>query len=128
MKKLNILVLSVFGFNICFSQPNVLPASAQAGTIALTHATIHIGNGDVMDDATIVFSNGKILAVGKSVDGSNAKIIDCTGKQIYPGLILTDSDLGLNEIDAIRAEHDELELGDLNPDVRSLIAYNTDSR
>ncbi|MEO8711834.1 MAG: amidohydrolase family protein, partial [Parafilimonas sp.] len=88
----------------------------------------HVGNGDVIDDGTIVFSNGKIIAVGKSADVSNAKIIDCTGKQIYPGLILTDSYLGLEEISAIRSEHDESELGDLNPDVRSLVAYNTDSK
>ncbi|MEP6467975.1 MAG: amidohydrolase, partial [Parafilimonas sp.] len=72
-----------------FSQSNVLPAAKQTQTIALTHANIHVGNGDVIDDGTIVFSNGKIIAIGKSADVSNAKIIDCTGKQIYPGLILT---------------------------------------
>ncbi len=111
-----------------FSQPNVLPAPAQTQTIALTHATIHVGNGDVIDDGTIVFSNGKITAIGKSTDISNVKVIDCTGKQIYPGLILTDSYMGIEEIGAIRSEHDESELGDLNPDVRSVVAYNTDSK
>lgn len=111
-----------------FSQANVLPAAAQIQTIALTHATIHVGNGDVIDDGTIVFSNGKIIAVGKNADVSNAKVIDCSGKQVYPGLILAASNIGLTEIGAIRSEHDEYELGDLNPDVRSVIAYNTDSK
>jgi len=111
-----------------FSQSNILPAPAQTETIALTHATIHVGNGDVIDDGTIVFSNGKITAVGKSVDAANAKTIDCTGKQVYPGLILSSSNIGLSEIGAIRSEQDTYELGDLNPDVRSLIAYNTDSK
>ncbi|HYK47825.1 MAG TPA: amidohydrolase family protein [Parafilimonas sp.] len=111
-----------------YSQPNVLPAVPQSGTIALTHATIHVGNGDVIDDATIIFSNGKITSVGKNVATGDAKTIDCTGKQIYPGLILSDSNLGLTEIQAIRSERDEYELGDLNPDVRSLVAYNTDSK
>jgi len=111
-----------------FSQSNVLPAPAQTEAIALTHATIHTGNGDVIDDGTIVFANGKITAVGKSADVANAKVIDCSGKQIYPGLILTDSYIGLAEIGAIRSEHDESELGDLNPDIRSLVAYNTDSK
>ena len=128
MKNIIIIILSILLINKSFSQANVLPANTQSGTIALTHATIHVGNGDVIDDGTIVFSNGKIIAVGKSADVSNAKIIDCTGKQIYPGLILTDSNIGLTEIDAIRSEHDEYELGDLNPDVRSLVAYNTDSK
>jgi imidazolonepropionase-like amidohydrolase len=111
-----------------FSQPNILPSPSQTETIALTHATIHVGNGEVIDDGTIVFSNGKITAVGKSVDAANAKTIDCTGRQIYPGLILSSSNIGLSEIGAIRSEQDLYELGDLNPDVRSLIAYNTDSK
>ena len=111
-----------------FSQANVLPASAETQAIALTHATIHVGDGNVIEDGTIVFSNGKITAVGKSVDVSNTKVIDCTGKQIYPGLILTDSQIGLSEIGAVRSQHDDYELGELNPDVRSLVAYNTDSK
>ena len=128
MKQIIISILCLYTTTSIFSQANVLPASTQTQTIALTHATIHIGNGDVIDDGTIVFANGKITAVGKSADVSNAKVIDCSGKQIYPGLILTDSYIGLEEIGALRAEHDESELGDLNPDVRSLIAYNTDSK
>jgi imidazolonepropionase-like amidohydrolase len=82
----------------------------------------------VIDDATMIFSNGKITSVGKNVPTGDARTIDCTGKQVYPGLILSDSNLGLTEIQAIRSERDEYELGDLNPDVRSLVAYNTDSK
>lgn len=110
------------------AQSNVLPAPAQTQPIALTHATIHIGNGEVIEDGTIVLTNGKITAVGKSADVSSAQVIDCTGKQIYPGLILSDSQIGLNEIGAIRSERDDYELGELNPGVQSLVAYNTDSK
>jgi imidazolonepropionase-like amidohydrolase len=66
--------------------------------------------------------------VGKSISTGDAKAIDCSGKQIYPGLILSDCNLGLSEIGQVRATHDEYELGDLNPDVRSVVAYNTDSK
>jgi len=127
MKNLLLFLSIIISFN-SFSQPNVLPAAAQSQTIALTHATIHIGNGDVINDGTIVFSNGKIISVNNSAAPADAKVIDCSGKQIYPGLILADCNLGLEEIGAIRSEHDEYELGDLNPDVRSLVAYNTDSK
>ena len=127
MKNLLLFVLIIFSVTT-FSQPNVLPAAAQSGTIALTHATIHVGNGDVINDGTITFSNGKIISVNNSAAPSDAKVIDCNGKQIYPGIILADCDLGLIEIGAIRSEHDEYELGDLNPDVRSVVAYNTDSK
>jgi hypothetical protein len=126
MKKLLLSAFILFSLK-SFSQPNILPAAAQTGTIALTHATIHVGNGDVVNDGTIVFSNGKIISVNNAAP-ADAKIIDCSGKQIYPGIILTDCDLGLTEIGAIRSEHDEYELGDLNPDVRSVVAYNTDSK
>jgi imidazolonepropionase-like amidohydrolase len=111
-----------------FSQANVLPAIPQTGTIQLAHGTIHVGNGDVIEDGMIVFSNGKITNVGKYASIADVKMIDCTGKQIYPGLILAGSEIGLSEISAVRSQHDEYELGNLNPDVRSLVAYNTDSK
>src|SRR5262245_8094840 len=119
VKQLLIVTMLFLTTKASLSQPNILPASAQKETIVLTHATIHIGNGEVIDDGTIIFSGGKITAVGKSVDVSNAKTIDCTGKQVYPGLILSSSEIGLSEIGAIRSEQDTHELGELNPDVRS---------
>ena len=109
MKNLLLFVSLLFLYQ-SFSQPNVLPAAVQTGTIALTHATIHVGNGDIVNDGTIVFSNGKIISVNNSAAPADAKVIDCSGKQIYPGLILSDCNLGLNEIGAIRSEHDEYEL------------------
>lgn len=127
MKNILLILFSIIIIKVS-AQSNVLPAPAQTQAIALTHATIHVGNGEVIEDGTVVFANGKITAVGKSADVSNAKVIDCTGKQIYPGLILSDSQIGLNEIGAIRSEQDEYELGELNPGVHSLIAYNTDSK
>lgn len=127
MKNILLILFSIIIIKVS-AQSNVLPAPAQMQAIALTHATIHVGNGEVIEDGTVVFANGKITAVGKSADVSNAKVIDCTGRQIYPGLILSDSQIGLNEIGAIRSEQDEYELGELNPGVHSLIAYNTDSK
>lgn len=128
MKQIIISILCAYITISTFSQANILPAEKQSQTIALTHATIHVGNGDLINDGTIIFDNGKITKVGANISTGNAKVIDCSDKQIYPGLILTDSYIGLEEIGALRSEHDESELGDLNPDVRSLIAYNTDSK
>ena len=111
------------------AQETIYPAPPQKENIALTHATIHVGNGQVIENGTIVFSNGKITEVNSSASGTdNAKVIDCTGKQIYPGLISSITSLGLNEIGAVRSTRDETELGDFNPDIRSVVAYNTDSK
>ena len=50
------------------------------------------------------------------------------GKHIYPSFIIPNTTLGITEIGAIRATHDYRETGEINPNVRSLIAYNTDSK
>lgn len=129
MKKIFLSILLLATIAIVNAQETVYPAPAQEGNIALTHATIHIGNGEVLQDAMIVFANGKIVSVGPTEPiKDNAKVIDCSGKQIYPGLISAATNLGLNELGAVRSTRDEYELGDINTNIRSLIAYNTDSK
>jgi imidazolonepropionase-like amidohydrolase len=54
--------------------------------------------------------------------------INAQGKHVYPGIILPASNLGLVEIGAVRASNDVREIGDMNPDIHSLVAYNTDSK
>jgi len=127
MKKI-FFIISLLIVIVAKSQPTISPAPPQQGTIALTHATIHIGNGDAIQDGMIVFSNGKIINIGATTNVADAKVIDCSGKQIYPGLISANTNLGLNEIGAVRSTRDEYVLGDINTDIRSLVAYNTDSK
>jgi imidazolonepropionase-like amidohydrolase len=66
-------------------------------------------------------------AASASFNQSGYDIIDISGKHIYPGLIAPDTKLRLEEIAAVRATLDFWETGAINPNVRSLIAYNTDS-
>lgn len=97
--------------------------------VVIKNTTIHIGNGTVLENASIAFDKGIITEVGtKSIDETNATVIDAKGKHVYPGIICADSRLGLEEIEAVRATLDYAEVGDINPNVRSVIAYNTDSR
>ncbi len=110
------------------AQDNVYPAPGQKEAIALTNATIHIGNGQVIQNGTILFNNGKITEVGTSVNTNGTKVIDCSGKHIYPGIITPATDLGLVETGAVRATRDVSELGEINASVRSAVAYNTDSK
>jgi len=85
MKKI-VLILTLLGsLTGLMAQENVYPAPPQKETIALTNATIHIGNGQVIEKGTIVFSNGKIKEVGATANTSGAKLIYCDGKHIYPG-------------------------------------------
>jgi imidazolonepropionase-like amidohydrolase len=61
-------------------------------------------------------------------EGNNMILIDATGKQVYPGIIAASTNLGLVEVGAVRATSDFNELGDMNPGIRSIVAYNTDSK
>lgn len=128
MKKILLSLLSIFILMAGFSQANIYPAPPQEGVIALTNARMHIGNGQVIENGMIVFENGKITKVGMTETVENAQVFDCKGKEIYPGLINANTNLGLDEIGAVRSTRDDYELGELNPNVRAVIAYNTDSK
>jgi imidazolonepropionase-like amidohydrolase len=112
------------------AQENIYPAKAQSKTIIINGGTVHVGNGKVIENnGSIVIDNGKILSVGTAADAKDATIINATGKHIYPGLILSNTNLGLQEIgNGVRGSNDVNELGELNPNVRSIVAYNTDSK
>ncbi len=128
MKKLIFYISCILATGNIAAQETISAANAQTESIALTNATIHVGNGQVIANGTVVFKNGKIAEVGAGVSTSGAKVIDCKGKHIYPGLILTASQLGLIEVNSVRATIDASEIGEMNPNVRSVIAYNTDSK
>ena len=104
------------------------PSAAQTNTIALTNGIIHVGNGQVIENGMIVFSNGKITDVRASAPLADVKTIDLKGKHVYPGIIAAGTNLGLVEIASVHATTDFDELGDINPSIRSLVAYNTDSK
>jgi imidazolonepropionase-like amidohydrolase len=128
MKKIFFSILS-FAFLVGNAQSNVYPAPKQTQPIAITGATVHIGNGQVFNNATVVMVDGKITAVGTNVEiPAGAQRIEAQGKHVYPGLILSASNLGLVEIGSVRASNDVREIGDMNPDIRSITAYNVDSK
>lgn len=127
MRYLSILILALSIFTAQAQVPT--PAKDQTNTIAITGATIHVGDGQVFENGTIVFANGKITSVGSNVQApAGATVVDATGKHVYPGLIAPATYLGLSEIDAIRPTRDNREVGSYNPNARSIIAYSTDSR
>jgi imidazolonepropionase-like amidohydrolase len=91
---------------------NPVPAADQGKPIMLRSATIHVGDGTVMEDADILLDEGKIVSVGKDLPApANAEIMDASGKHIYPGLIALNTQLGLTEIGAVRSTNDQRETG-----------------
>ncbi len=130
MKKfIYISAILVLCFTITFAQQTPAPVQTEAFTIV--GATAHIGDGTVIEHSIIIVENGKITAC---VNGLTSKItykgtiIEAKGKHVYPGFIAPNSTLGLHEIGAVRATNDTREIGTMNPHIRSLIAYNAESK
>jgi imidazolonepropionase-like amidohydrolase len=128
MKKIIFYISCLFVVTNITAQETILPALPQKETIALTNATIHVGNGQVINNGMVMFKDGKITAVSANTAPAGIRVIDCGGKHIYPGLILSASQLGLIEVPSVRSTVDASEIGEINASVRSLVAYNTDSK
>ncbi|HEY0271585.1 MAG TPA: amidohydrolase family protein [Chitinophaga sp.] len=117
------------GYHAAQAQETVYPAPAQSSVIFLKNATIHQGNGTVIENGVIGFSQGKIIAVGANAPiPADVKVYDLQGQHVYPGIIAPNTNLGLVEVEAVRATDDATEVGELNPSVRSIVSYNTDSK
>ena len=65
MKTYFIIIITFISFHL-YAQETILPAQKQTVPIAITNATVHVGNGDVINNATVLINNGKIAAVGTS--------------------------------------------------------------
>nr|WP_315195730.1 amidohydrolase family protein [uncultured Flavobacterium sp.] len=131
MKKIAIIILVAFSLTV-HTNAQQTPAQKQTKSILILNATAHLGNGKTIEDSAIGFKDGKITMISDSKTmgtGTSFDItIDAKGKHVYPGFIIPNSTLGLVEIDAVKASDDEAEIGDMNPNVRSIIAYNAASK
>lgn len=128
MKKLLLALLALLPFGLRAQNP--APAKPQSEPIVLTGATIHVGNGQVIQNGVIAFDKGLITSIGPAstaVDRGTSEVINLSGKHIFPGIIAMGSTIGIQEIASVRATLDFEEIGDINPHVRSLAAYSTDS-
>ena len=130
MKKSIIYLLSCLAIGTTMqAQESVYPAKKQDGPVYIMNGTVHVGNGQVLNNTSIEIKDGKITAIGSNITpAAGSTVADAKGKHVYPGLILANSNLGLVEVSSVRATADAVEIGEYNPSVRSIVAYNTDSK
>ena len=99
--------------------------------ILLVGGTVHTGDGRVLEDTAVGFDKGTITFLGKASDldanGIDYKIIDITGQQVYPGFILLNSIIGINEISGVPHTNDTLEEGDYLPNLQTVYAFDMTS-
>ncbi len=106
------------------------PAPVQSVPIMIQGVVIHVGNGEVIEGGAVTFDEGRITGVYRADETpelSDHKVMTLNGEHLYPGFILPNTWVGLSEINSVRASRDDRETGGLNPSVRSIVAYNTDS-
>jgi len=139
MKK--IILLNIIFLNLVFSQQT--PAPAQDKSVLIYGGITHVGNGELINNSVIGFTNGKIDLIASTdgnwsdeilntfSDSNNSSydtIINASNHHIYPGIIALNTNLGLVEVDAVRASVDDDESGTYLPEIRSIIAYNAESK
>lgn len=90
------------------------PLEAQ-GTIAITGATVHTVSGPVIENGTVVVSDGRIVAVGAGIEvPAGARRIDGRGKVLTPGLVESKTNLGLAEVGLAPGTQDFMMVADDN--------------
>jgi imidazolonepropionase-like amidohydrolase len=96
---------ALFAFAVCAS----FAARASAQVIAITGGRVFTVSGPVIENGTVVITNGKITAVGVGANvaiPANAQRIDATGKWVTPGLIDANTVLGLSEVGSVGETND----------------------
>ncbi|MAF64881.1 MAG: hypothetical protein CMJ84_04385 [Planctomycetes bacterium] len=102
--------------------------SAGGQAIAITGATIHPAGAPTFEGGTILFQDGRILALGTDVALPAAtRVVDGTGRHVWPGMIALNTDVGLREISAIASTMDTSEIGGNQPDLRVSASINAAS-
>ncbi|MBK7705030.1 MAG: hypothetical protein IPJ30_04440 [Acidobacteria bacterium] len=105
------------------SQQNVL---GKAGTFAIVGARIVTVSGAVIEGGTVLIQNGKIAAVGATVQiPSSAERIDGKGLSVYPGMIDANTNMGLAEVPlGGTATVDVAEVGEMNANALAFTGIN----
>jgi len=107
------------------------PAFTQDKPVALKGGKLLTITHGVIENGVVVMQGGKITAVGAASAvnvPSNAQVIDATGMTIYPGLIDSETNLGLTEISAEAMTNDLVELSDeIMPHMHTAEAFHAES-
>jgi imidazolonepropionase-like amidohydrolase len=105
------------------------PAQTQDKPVALKNGKLLTVTHGTIQNGTLIMQGGKITAVGANVSiPANAQVIDATGMTIYPGLIDSETQLGLTEISAEAMTNDLVERSDeIMPNMHTADAFHAES-
>ncbi|MBZ5706686.1 MAG: amidohydrolase family protein [Acidobacteriia bacterium] len=114
---------------LCFSLS--ITADSQQTVVLKGGKLLTITHG-VIENGVLVMANGKITAVGAAGSvtvPTDARVMDVSGMTVYPGLIDSETDLGLTEISAEQSTNDLVELSDeIMPHMHVYDAFHAESQ
>ncbi len=126
----SVLLLSLSAFAQSAAR-QTSPAKPATGPIAIRGGKLLTMTHGVIENGVVVLENGKITAVGAVGSVSvprNARVIDATGMTVYPGLIDSNTQLGLTEISAVQMSNDLVEASDeIMPHMSVADAFHAES-
>jgi imidazolonepropionase-like amidohydrolase len=113
MKKL-ILVLLMVSCALGKPRSQSKSAAPASDAIVLRGGNLLTISHGVIQNGVLVMEKGRITAVGgpHTAIPKGAKVIDVTGMTVYPGLIDSETHLGLTEISAVQMTDDLVEMSD----------------
>jgi imidazolonepropionase-like amidohydrolase len=104
---------------------SVASAAANAKVTAVEGARVEVGDGTVIDGATVVIDGDRVVAVGAIVAvPAGAVRIDGRGKTLTPGLIATGVQIGLFEVGMEDPLVDTSRQGLITPAFHAAAAFN----
>lgn len=126
-------------FGLDADPPKVQPLAASAPAsaagaqpaagelVAIINAHLFPISAPELERGTLLMQGGRIQALGVELPiPAGARVIDAAGRNVYPGLVALDTNIGLLEIGSVPATDDQTEFGGNQPDVRTAASVNAD--
>ena len=102
-------------------------APGEDGPYLIKGGTVVNPGGQRLPNTNILIRNNRIVSIGVGVTAPNAKVIDATGKFVYPGMIDANTGIGLQEIGGFATMNLRSEMGQFNPHMKAIVALNVES-
>jgi imidazolonepropionase-like amidohydrolase len=102
-------------------------SAGDEGTYFIKGGTIVNPGGQRLVNTNILVRDNRIAEIGATASPTDAKVIDATGKFIYPGMIDANTGIGLAEIGSVQTMALRSELGEFNPHIRAIVGVNVES-
>ena len=106
----------------------VAACAAANDSVFIRGVDVYPVTGPEMKGVSVLVQDGKIAEIGAKIAAPKGiKIVDGKGLRLYPGMIDSNTELGLSEISAERVTVDTGELGEFMPQLKALSAVNPES-